>query len=192
MSMLMSIMILMLLLLICCLVPNQRVVPLMVNHYQDGRVDVVPLKSVKVSAGMINSDLVRYVVNRESFDKHAYASQYRLVALLSSPQVMRAFQHQQSQHSKASPVSLMRHGIYRTVFVDSVVLLDAKKHLAQVNYVMTDHDPKHDKAHSQAMTALIRWHYGNVSPHSLYRWQNWNGFEVDYYQREQRHAPQYH
>lgn len=180
--------------LLLWLLPNQKVVPLLVNHYQDGRVDVVPVSEtlLKPSQMMVDSDLVRYVVNRESFDRHSYEQQYRLIGDLSSPAVMKQYQRQQRMQRKQSPIQLMRKGVYRTVFVDSVVMLDARKQLAQVNYVVSDHDNVHNRVSSKPFTALLRWHYGAVSRSPWRRWHNWNGFKVDDYQREQRHAPLYH
>lgn len=174
--------------LMLCLFPLQRLVPLMIDHYPDGRVDVKPINhALTMTQSMINSDIVRYVVNRESFESHAFSSQYELVNALSSQNVARTYRQQQSSHNPASPIRQLKRNAYRDVYIDSVVILDMKKHLAQVNFVINDHVDQRVSA-SFAKTALVRWQYRKPAQDPAIRWLNWNGFSVEQYQVEPRHV----
>lgn len=183
-------MVLLLMMMLCLLIPTQHLIPLMINHYTDGRVDVVPMPDNQVpkNQAMRASDLVRYVTNRESYDANAYAGQYALVNQLSTDAVARQYQHEQSVFNHSSPLWLMKKGGYRDIFIDSVLVLDNKKHLAQVNFVRNDHDRYQRVSNMQPMTALITWAYHRPSQNPGRRWLNWNGFIVTSYHAVQRYV----
>ncbi len=179
----------MLLLVIATLLPLQHMVPLMVNHYTDGRVDVQPIANTPMRAdqSMINSDIVRYVVNRQSFEAHAFSSQYQLISIMSSPRVSKQYQQQQSAKNKHSPLSQLSTKAYRDVYIDSVVVLDRKNNLAQVNFVQSDHQNERI-IRSQPMAAIVRWQYRKPSQDPAVRWLNWDGFSVEQYHVVPRHV----
>lgn len=183
-------MIVLLLIIISMLVPAQHLMPLMVNHYADGRVDVQPIQDNQYlhNQTMQASDLVRYVISRESYDVNAYSSQFALVNQLSNDKVARQFQRQQAFSNHQSPIRILSKGGYRDVTIDSVLELDHKKHLAQVNFVRNDHDQYQRVQSSQPMTALITWGYHKPSTDPAKRWQNWNGFVVTSYHAVQRYV----
>lgn len=71
---------------VCVLANYQTVVPLLVNHYDNGVTVVSALSEKKAitNQSQIESDLVRYVLHREAFDETSYRAQYELVTLLSN------------------------------------------------------------------------------------------------------------
>ncbi len=184
------------------LVPLQHMEPLLVNHYQDGRVSVQPIKQpyAPTNPAQVESEIVRYVINRESFDPTSYDTQYSLVNLLSSNFVAKAYRHTQSSARASSPINrLGTHG-FRTVHVDSVIFLDTElnnndkantKHhhnLAQVNFSITDHDRNSALQKSKAFTALVSWQYRGMPSDPGDQWRNWDGFTVTRFTKQQRNV----
>ncbi len=182
-----------------CLIPLRHIEPLLVNHYTDGRVSVTPLQQSQLvhNEALVESELVRYVINRESYDMTSFHEQYALINLLSSEAVARQYRLAQSIHNKASLINHLGNTSYRSVHIDSVVFLDRKgkrknKHdsynLAQVNFVITDHDKTTEQKKTQPLTALISWRYVGVPTSLDDRWRNWDGFVVSRYSVQQRNA----
>ena len=184
------------------LTPIQHLVPLMVNHYNNGLVTVTPLHSKYAphNQAEIESNLAQYVRFRESYSANTYQYSYRLISLMSSPAIRRAYDRSQSSANKHAPINLLGNKRYRTVKIQSMVFLDnakkndAHKHitthrnLAQVDFVVTDHDIKSGAATSMPLTVLVSWSYRGVSKNPSNRWLNWNGFTVSTYQVQQRNA----
>ncbi len=184
------------------LVPLQHMEPLLVNHYEDGRVSVQPIKQpyAPTNPAQVESEIVRYVINRESFDPTSYDMQYSLVNLLSSNFVAKEYRHTQSSAQTNSPINrLGTHG-FRTVHVDSVIFLDTElnnndkantKHhhnLAQINFSITDHDRNSVLQKSKAFTALISWQYQGTPSDPGDQWRNWDGFTVTRFTKQQRNV----
>mgnify|MGYP003322420576 CR=1 FL=1 len=90
---------------IAMLIPSQHIEPLIIHQYDDGRVSVERMHShyTPSSVAEVKSDLVRYVVTRESYDAIGYDHQYRLTSLLSSPQVSRGYAKDQSVRARGRP-----------------------------------------------------------------------------------------
>ena len=152
------------------LVPAQRLVPLLVNHYQDGRVSVAPIKQpyAPSSQAQVESELVRYLINRESYDTSSYNEQYALINLLSTHDVAKEYITVQAAGNAASPIHRLGNHGYRTVHVESVVFLDAEKlnkhqlkkqqthhNLAQINFTVTDHYRNAGRTKTIPLTALV-------------------------------------
>jgi len=72
------------------LIPMQHMEPLLVNHYEDGRVSVQPMKQPysPTNQAQVESEIVRYVINRESYDPSSYDTQYSLINLMSNPEAL--------------------------------------------------------------------------------------------------------
>ncbi|MDF1796456.1 MAG: type IV secretion system protein [Coxiellaceae bacterium] len=183
-----------------CLLPLQRLQPLLVNHYQDGHVSVQPLqhKQLLRSKALVESELVRYVINRESYDVTSYHEQYALINLLSSTVVAQQYQQMQSVHNKQAPINKLNNKAFRTVHIDSVTFLDkahgatksAKRryNLAQVNFTVSDHFHQSVVPASQSLTALISWQYVGTPLSPAERWRDWDGFIVTRYSVQQRNV----
>lgn len=191
-----------LLLLLTFLVPAQKIQPLLVNHYENGVVEVTPIQSQNYpkNRAQMESELVRYVVNRESYSAASYNEQYSLVNLLSDSRVAEQYMQAQSAKNKTAPINTLGNKGYRSVKVESVVFLDSAdqnqtddsstKHsnLAQVNFTVTDHDPATGATSSVPLTALIRWEYRGTPKDPALLWKNWDGFTVTSYQLQQRNV----
>jgi type IV secretion system protein VirB8 len=181
-----------------CLIPVQHLQPLLVHHYEDGRVVVEPVAASAIvnNGNQIDNDIVRYVVNRESYDPIAYEEQYRLTGLLSDSAIAEAYIHQQSASNAAALINVLANHQYRTVHIDDVVILDRTelnkkqqqhhRNLAEVHFVVTDHQISNGAVHSYPYTVLLSWEYQKPSLDPEVRWRNWDGFVVTHYQVSQR------
>lgn len=182
------------------LIPLQRLQPLLINHYQDGRVSVQPVSSSKASQAQIESDIVRYVVNRESYDPVSFAEQYSLVNLLSDAATAEDYNRQQSASNKNSPINVLGNKGYRTVHVDSVVFLDKEsfnkgkpkskqnhQNLAQIEFTIEDHAEDSNNK-TIPLTVLLSWKYRGMPSDPEDQWRNWDGFTVVRYDVQQRNV----
>lgn len=183
------------------LIPLQHMEPLLVNHYQDGRVSVLPIKQpyAPTNEAEVQSDIVRYVINRESYDPTSYDTQYSLINLLSSREVAKQYIHAQSANNKTAPINTLNNHGFRSVYVDNVVFLDSAlknkgkpasqqthHNVAQVNFTLTDHLKASAQQTTTALTALISWDYRGTPSNLSDRWRDWNGFTITRYTLEQR------
>ena len=183
------------------LIPMQHMEPLLVNHYQDGRVSVEPMKQpyAPTNQAQVQSEIVRYVINRESYDPSSYDTQYSLINLMSNREVAKQYIHVQSTGSKHSPINVLGNHGFRSVHVDSVVFLDSElenkgkpknkqthHNLAQVNFTITDHFKDSARQKTTALTALVSWDYRGTPSDPNDMWRDWDGFTITRYTVEQR------
>ena len=186
-------------------IPLQRMVPLLINHYPDGHVSVQPMNEVNrpKNQALVESEIVRYVINRESYDPSSYPTQYSLISLLSDPDVTNQYIQTQSIQKKTAPINVLGNHGTRSVYIESVVFLDSElknqgqpkavqthHNLAQVNFTMTDHIKNSSITKTQALTALISWRYHGAFLSPENRWRDWDGFTVTRYTVEQRNVSQ--
>ncbi len=188
-----------LLLSVTMLIPIQHLEPLLINHYSDGQVSVMPIskKHVPKQAAEIQSDIVRYIVSRESYSAFSYREQYTLVNLLSSGEVASQYINEQDSSNNHSPINVLGNKGTRTVHVTSVLFLDKaaendpnKKvfnhtNLAQINFTVTSQDET-GVLKTIPLTALVSWEYRGMRSNQTDAWQNWNGFTITHYDVQQR------
>ncbi len=191
-----------LLVMMVFLIPAQKIQPLLVNHYENGLISVTPIQAADFpkNRAQMESELVRYVINRESYSAASYNEQYSLVNLLSDNSIAQQYINAQSATNKNSPINTLGNKGYRTVKVESVIFLDSQdeananntknphQNLAQVNFTITDHDATTGTPTSVPLTALIAWEYRGSPKDPALMWQNWNGFTVTSYQLQQRNV----
>lgn len=181
------------------LVPTQHVEPFLVNHYENGLVTVKPMQqlSAPTNNAQVESDIIHYVVTRESYSSATYNHEYNTVLLLSASDIAKQYLAEQSSDNKQSPVKLLGNKGYRTVHVESVVFLDSDsqnktdkmhqhRNLAQVDFTVTQHDKDTGGEKQLPYTALIGWDYRGAPDDPNIRWQNWAGFTVNEYTVQQR------
>lgn len=183
------------------LIPLQHMEPLLINHYQDGRTSVLPMKQpyAPLNQAEVESDIVRYLINRESYDPSSYDTQYSLIHLLSDNEVSREYREVQSTSDPHSPINTLGDRGFRTVHVDNVIFLDSvlnnknkpssqqtHNNLAQIDFTITDHVNNSAIRKTKALTALMAWRYEGTPEDPEDRWRNWNGFTVTRYTVEQR------
>lgn len=178
----------------------QTVVPLVVHHYDNGVVTVEQgnESNLPASKAQTESDLVRYVQHRESFDTSSFRSQFNLVSLLSNNQVAGEYHREQARNSKESHVKTLGATVRRETHVYSIHFLDSlagndndikKDHqnLAEVIFSIKDIDKDNGRIIQTAHhTALLSWRYIGMPASPEDRWQNFNGFEVTRYTKQAR------
>lgn len=108
------------------LIPLQHTALVVVHHYNDGTVWVehVARKHMRKNKAQIVSDLVRYVVKRESYSKDSYPENYSLVILLSNNGVAEQYAAEQNINSSHSPINTLGDHGHRKVHVNNVTFLD--------------------------------------------------------------------
>lgn len=184
-----------LLVLMGFLIPTQHLEPLLINHYDDGLVTVEPMNNPHApkNRAEVESDIVRYVVNRESYSAVSYQEQYSLVNLLSENSIADEYVNAQSSKNKNSPINTLGDKGYRSVQILSVLFLDNVKesvgdhhNLAQVNFTIINHDKVTGNTQSIPATAIISWEYRAKPQNPEEAWQNWDGFVVTHYEIQQQ------
>lgn len=179
----------------------QTLVPMMVHHYDNGITTVEPLSNTNapINKAQVESDIVRYVTNRESYDSSSYRAQFDLIGLLSNSTVGEEYLKEQDKNNKEAPINLLGANAHRQVHIYSINFLDAtlfneqdisKNHqnVAEVVFTLTDTDKANGKPVAHHYSALISWNYVTPSTSPLARWQNWDGFQVVRYNKTFRNV----
>lgn len=177
-------------------------VPMLVHHYDNGvtTIEAVNNKAAPINRAQIESDIARYVTNRESYDISSYRAQYNLVTLLSSTGVAKEYSTHQKASNKSAPINVLNHKYTRSVHIYSINFLDnlmtndkeaiknKKNHanLAEVVFTVSDSDKDTGAKITQSYNALISWQYNKPSASPEIRWQNFDGFEVTRYSKQLR------
>lgn len=194
------------LILVCCLLliiiivmlPLHQLQPLMIHHFEDGRISVdAPTDSLAtLRQSSLQHDLVQYVIDRESFDPIAYVDEYRAVLMASNAKTADDFVKQQGPANPSALVHVMGDRMYRTIHVDDVIILDQRtpshhndhqhhRNLAEIHYTAADHVVASGTVTTHPYTLLVSWEYHAPSLDPEVRWHNWDGFLVVHYQRHQ-------
>lgn len=176
----------------------QTVVPLMVHHYDNGVTTVESLQQKAVlNRAQVESDIVRYIEQRESYDASSYRMQFELIHLLSNNTVAHEYLAEHDKSNPTSPIQLLGHTGKREVHIYSINFLDTllenekdihKDHhnLAEVVFSLTDTDKVTGKNTQTHYNAMIAWRYSTPPASPEARWQNWDGFEVIRYSKALR------
>ena len=190
------------LLLICVmgLSHTHEYIPLLVHHYDSGAVSVVPAEQhyAPESQAEVESELVRYMINRESYDPASFAETYQLVNLMSDSSVARAYHLQQSEENPHAFIQSLGNKTIRTIKIEGVNFLDNEsenekdkhhhdhKNLAEVNFIVTDKNAQSGSEKRTPYVAMISWTHTGIPEDPDSRWLNWNGFMVTSYTVNQR------
>jgi type IV secretion system protein VirB8 len=179
----------------------QTLVPLIIHHYDNGVTTVEPLNNdnAPINKAQVESDILHYLTNRESYDMSSYRSQYSLVALLSNASVLTQFNQEQDKSSKDSPINLLGTTGYREVHVYSINFIDNLVHnekdlnkdhqnLAEVVFTLTDVDKATGHKIEKHYNAILSWQYMQPSAAPDERWKNWDGFLVTRYSKQVRNV----
>lgn len=188
---------------IVSLMPLKKVQTIAIHHYDNGVTTVAPLSDgiPVVNQAQIESDIVRYIINRESYDSSSYRSQFELVGLLSSDMVTRDYESEQSSRNEQSPINILGTKVTRSIHVYSINFIDTKSqnkkernnkrnhdNLAEVVFSIKDHNKASNRESEQQYSALISWRYTKPSNSIEERWKNFDGFEVTRYTKSQRNV----
>jgi type IV secretion system protein VirB8 len=146
----------------------------------------------------VQSDLVRYVVARETFSLSDNHARSRQVLYASSPPIAKGYNDLQDGNNPKSPFNLYGSKGFRTVKVEDVVFLDnassaleKKKQqqekiptLAKVDFTTTESSGQMTVEKNWVVT--IRFQYLGIPDEKEAAWLNWNGFTVTDYRVDQR------
>lgn len=179
----------------------QTLVPLMVHHYDNGVTTVEPLThaNAPLNKAQVESDIVRYITNREAYDTNSYRAQFDLIELLSASQVGNEYLREQDKSNAAAPINTLGANATRHVHVYSINFLDGlmlnerdlprnHQNVAEVVFTLTDVDKEHGTSIQHHYNALISWHYTTPSTSPAIRWKNWDGFQVTRYSKQIRNV----
>lgn len=189
---------------ISMMMPLKQLEPIMIHHYENGVTVAEHIKKQQPQAtqAQIESDLVRYINFRESYDMSSYRAQFELIHLLSSGSVALEYDKAQRSSNKESPVNQLGTQNSRSVHVYSVNFIDEERlntqeqkgkkrnhhDLAEVVFSTKDHNKATGAEVEHHFTALIAWNYRGIPSSPDARWNNWNGFEVTRYSVQQRNV----
>ena len=182
------------------LVHTHEYIPLLVHHYDSGAVSVEPVKQhyAPKSQAEVEGELVRYVVNRESYDPASFSESYQLVHVMSDNNVARQYTEDQNAEDKRSFIYRFGDKTIQSVHIESVNFLDneelnqtekgAKNHknLAEINFIVTDKDSQGGSEKRTPYVAIISWTHAGIPEDPEIRWMNWDGFVVTSYKVNQR------
>ncbi len=187
---------------IVTMMPLKQTEPLLIHHYDNGVTTAERLTQTiaPLTKAQIESDLVRYVIHRESFDNTSYRAQFELIHLLSSSSVAAEYENAQRKSNPKSPLNELGMQMSRSVHVYSISFIDearlndkerAGRHrnhhdLAEAVFSYTDKNKATGAEVEHHFTALIAWQYTGIPASPDARWKNWNGFEVTRYTIQQR------
>lgn len=164
---------------------------LMVHHADDGVTwnELIGNKKPNLEREEIEADIVRYVINRESYDVYNYEHQFSLVNLLSSSRVAKQYQSLQQTENSSAPVNIFNTKFTRSVHIQNIIFLrnDPRDPLAQVNFTVNDRNNITGLTKRKSQLALVSWRYHGAPKEPSARWNNWDGFEVTHYTLQQRY-----
>lgn len=177
------------------LLPLKTLVPLVIRqNSQTHEVFVEKIdKQYVPHQNEIESDLVRYLILRETYASIDLASRYRQVLLETSKASAIEYQKAQANSNSESPVNIFGVEGTRTIQVEDVVFLsnraskdqkEASNNLAKVDFVSTE--TIHQQSIKKHWVATLSWEYTGTPQDKEAAWQNWNGFMVTYYRVDQR------
>lgn len=181
------------------LIRLQHIQPLLVHHYPSGYISVEPLQQPykPTNASQMKSELVHYVINRESYFDAAYDEQYSLINIMSDSEVAKEYREIQSVQNPESPINRLGQTGLRSVHVESVIFLNSNledkdklsnqqipNYLATVNFTVTEQINSIKTIKPYAV--ILAWEYRAPSDDPGERWRNWDGFTVTRYSVEQR------
>jgi type IV secretion system protein VirB8 len=185
---------------IMLMMPLEKTDLVVVHQSDDGVVWVEPAKQpyAPENRAQTESELVNYVINRESYSSYSFHAQYSLVNITSSDAIAKEYDEEQSSHNPKSPINTFGKNAEKVVHVNNVVFMDniklnsdngnkiSHQNLAQVNFTVTIKNNSGVIESTTPLTALINWTYRGVPNNPDIRWQNWNGFTVTHYSLQQR------
>lgn len=179
----------------------QTLVPMIVHHYDNGvtTVETLTKANAPINKAQVESDIVRYITNREAYDISSYRAQFDLISLLSNGNVGNEYLKEQEKSNQDAPINALGTNVSRQVHIYSINFIDAqlfnekdiyKDHhnLAEVSFTLRDTDKAGGIPKESHYSALISWHYIAPSKSPAERWQNWDGFQVIRYNKTIRNV----
>lgn len=145
----------------------------------------------------LRSELTRYVITRESYHYDEFNFQYKMMGILSSDPVFKAFQSAQSATQTTSSLNTLGQTGTRTVSVENIMFIDSAddkrtaglagtphQNLAQIYYTVTTHAQNAPDVKTPYI-ATVSWKYEGVPSNPEYQAYDWSGFTIMRYDRVQ-------
>lgn len=162
------------------LLPLKTLVPLVIHqNHLTGEVWVEQPKNWNLTENrpLIESDLVRYVIARETVATADDVVRRKQVLLRTQAKLVGDYQ-QQRQQQYAEKILLRKIRVEDVVFInDSLVKVDL------VTMTKTSRGVQY-----QPWVVTLRWSYQGTPKSKALAWDNWNGFLVTYYRIDQRNV----
>ena len=178
--------------------------PLIIEHdLQTGEffTHPAPVENLPKTQQEIESDLVHYVIARETYSPTDEGVRYRQVQFMSAPAVFTPFVEAHRSGSPDSPETLLGDKGLRTVEVEDVIFFDASdpRHyqskreskkaalvppIAKVDFMTTEITGQ--SVTKKYWVATISFEYLGTPNHKEAAWSNWSGFTVTSYRVDQR------
>lgn len=178
---------------IVCLFPLKTWEPIVIEKdLRTGETFVTPIENHKLPSGdaFLESDLVRYVIARETYARVDAGERYQQVLYSSTPDVGQAYKGFLDPKDETAISNVLGLKGVRTVKIEDVVFLDAHKgaapKLAKVDFVTQD--TVGQTSTERHWVATLAWEYLGTPNTKAAAWINWNGFTVTSYRVDQRNV----
>ena len=154
-----------------------------------GEFFVKPTHILPKTDEFVESDLVRYVIARETYAAVDEVDRYRQVIFSSTPSVGNAYKAFIDPQDEKSIASILGRKGLRTVKVEDVVFLSTphkpgEEEIAKLDFVTTEADGQ--TVTERHWVATVSWEYLGTPHTKAAAWMNWNGFTVLSYRVDQR------
>lgn len=141
----------------------------------------------------VESDLVNYVIGRETYSSIDNDERYQQILFSSSPSIFKEYKENASPNNPTSLTKTLGATGTRKVTVEDVVFLNdlknkdsAKSQIAKVDF--TTVDTIGEMTFKKYWVATITWEYLGTPNQKEAAWMNWNGFTVTSYRIDQRNV----
>lgn len=160
-----------------------------------------PVENLSKTQQEIESDLVHYVIARETYSPTDEGVRYRQVQFMSAPTVFKLFSESHRSGNPNSPENILGEKGLITVEVEDVVFFDASdpRHyqaqreskqsskvppIAKVDFWTTETNGQ--SITRKSWVATVSFEYVGTPNHKEAAWSNWSGFTVTSYRVDQR------
>ena len=147
------------------LLPLEKLVPLAVTV--DSRTGLVTSveygrnpKELTQKQAIQRSDVAKYVVARETYDPLDFATNAKLVRVMSDGGVLRQYEDEASPYNEASPMKRYGAKVRRRIEVSTVLPLPASEETYQVRFIAIEEAPGSQPV-EKAFIATVRFRYSD-------------------------------
>ncbi len=127
--------------------------------------------------------IVRYVVNRESYDSDNLDEPYQIAWAMSDSEIAQSYAQAERTDNEQSPFAL--YGKYKYINVHVLAVNKLNDDTASVRFELTLHDKDNDTTQTVQKEAIIKWQYTHPITTDKMLERDPLGFKVTYYQPTQ-------
>lgn len=184
------------------LFPLKTLEPMLIHHNSTtGEIWITKPKTpyIPETDSETQSDIVRYIINRESYSLSDINQRFHLVTLLSNADIAKQYADEQSNSLSTSPINTLGEKGTRTIKIEDIIFIDKtgtkeirtykqkSQNLAKVDFTTTTTYPNGAKQ-IDYWVATLGWIYRGLPNNQQDAWDNWNGFQVTTYRVDQRNV----